>query len=495
MSSTTYRRVALSVVVLLIAFSAGAASAGPKKPPKKHPKPQPVTFAVGTLPGEQGGEPTIARGPDGRLAISGLGDHLWTSSTGGASWNQFRPPTDGTLLAQNDEDAIFDSKGRLYFGDLSVASTEMSYSDDLGKTFQSAQMTAFENDRPWLANWGSKYIYLTYHDFAGEQPVMFLSPDRGDHWIFGGSMVVDPRYEVPSTENTNMARPVVDQRDGTVYQLVGYGTPEENAGYSVDHFKTPTVGGGCIQLDVFGCAVGTFLDNGQAGLEELPWGPIHNFYLARSAAPVGPISGDAAPLAFQNFPVLTTPDGAFLQNIFSSMAIDSAGNLYVAVTGWMSAGGPSYVWLTTSTDRGETWSTPTPVNPPDGLARSMGAITVTAPGQAAVAYYKASSGMKPDEGKDWTIDVATATDALSAQPHFSETQVMDGSVHPGPICTAGLACHGGRELSDFLSVTTAADGSLLLAFGGDPVENGQPTFHTYFARQTGGPRLTPPAGP
>jgi hypothetical protein len=479
-------RALLAAILVLAAVSANAALAAPKKPkppkPPKHGGPPPPQFSVATLPGEQAGEPTIALGPSGELAISGLGDKLWTSTDSGTSWAQFHPPTDGTLLAANDEDAIFDSEGRLYFGDLSVASVEMSYSDDLGQTYQSSQMTAYENDRPWLAAWGSKYIYLTYHDFAGEQPVMFLSPDRGDHWILGGSMVVDPRYELPSTENTNMARPVVDQRDGTVYQLIGYGTPEENAQYTADHFKAPTVSGACIQLDVFGCAVGTAIDNGQAGLEELPWGPIHNFYLARSAAPTGPVPGDAAPLAFTNFPVITTPDGAFLQNIFSSMAIDSAGNLYVIVSGWMKAGGPSYTWLTTSTDRGETWTQPTAINPPDGLARSMAAVTVTQPGHIAVAYYKAGSGDKPNNGQDWTIQLATSTDALSPSPHFIETPVLDYVVHPGSICTNGVACGGGRELADFLSITSSPDGHLFLAFGGDPIENGQRTFHTYFAK-------------
>lgn len=497
MSPRSLRRrvVVLVITIVVAAVGANIASAAPKKP--KPPKPHGealVGFTVTTLPGEQGGEPTIARGPSGELAITGLGDKLWTSTTDGTTWTQFRPPTDGTLLSSNDEDAVFDSEGRLYFGDLSVVSTNMSYSDDLGQTFQGSQMTAYENDRPWLATWGSKYVYLTYHDFAGEQPVMFLSPDRGEHWMPGGSMVVDPRYQVPQTENTNMARPVVDQRDGTIYQLIGYGTPQENAQYTLDHSKTPTVNDACFQLDVFGCAVGAFLDNGQAAFEEMPWGPIHNFYLARSAAPVEPVTGDVAPLAFLNFPVITTPSGAFLQNIFSSMAIDSAGNLYVVVTGWMDAGGPSYVWLTTSSDRGESWSDPASVNPPDGLARSMGAIAVTDPGHAAVAYYKAGSGSKPDNGQDWTIQVATTTDALSTTPHFKETQVLPGIVHPGPICTAGIACHDGRELADFLSLTTDKDGSILITFGGDPVENGGRTFHTYFARQSSGARLGPPSG-
>ena len=140
------------------------------------------------LPGGQGAEPSLAidtspTASRGDIYVGAIGDSNgpleWHSYDGGKTWSQPVPfDTNGPLRGE-DQDVAVNTNGDLLAVDLDVSWASVQISKDQGKSFDAGTQTAPEDDRPWITAAGQN-VYVAYHDFTAEAPVVCTSYDGGN---------------------------------------------------------------------------------------------------------------------------------------------------------------------------------------------------------------------------------------------------------------------------------------------------------------------------
>src|SRR5438270_1412844 len=225
---------AAGLLAAIAVFSAGSipALAYPTGPP---------TFDAGRiLPGQGGGEPSIAvdtsatrsRGDVYVEAIGGWGSNppkgdpsgagpvLWHSWNGGSSWSRPVPFDTGaqdSATAGEDGDVVVDGHGHVIVTDLNISHAWVQVSKNHGQTFNTGTATGPEDDRPWLTAHGNT-VYLAYHDFAAEVPIVCTSTDGGRTFTTCNPFTLTgPNVAVQCAENTIPARPLsIDPTNGSL---------------------------------------------------------------------------------------------------------------------------------------------------------------------------------------------------------------------------------------------------------------------------------------
>lgn len=131
-----------------------------------------------------------------------------------------------------------------------------------------------------------------------------------------------------------------------------------------------------------------------------------------------------------------------------SIAADSANNMYV--TWWDSRDRLPY--LSVSTTRGETWSTPVMIAPPDVDEVNFPTITAGDSGRIAITFPGTVSNNRADDARPWNSYQLVSTNALDASPTFVWTTANPTSdpIHRGD-CGPGR-CSG---MYDFLDIQTS----------------------------------------
>jgi hypothetical protein len=471
-------------VVLLVIGSAASASTKPGTGGKP-------SFAGDlVLPGGQGGEPSIAIDTSptsgrGDIYVGAIGDSNgpleWHSYNGGTSWSQPVPFDLNGPLRGGDDDVAVNTNGDLLATDLNVSWASVQISTDHGQTFDDGTQTAPEDDRPWLTAAGQN-VYVAYHDFVAEAPVVCTSLDGGHTFpVCNQAFGADPSV-TNCAENTVPARALtVDPTNFALSFLYSCSTTAEN-------------------------------------LQHPPYGPLHDYYLAQS------LDGG---LTWSTYPVFQadTSNGKApnYANIFGTLAVDSAGNYYALFAGTAddrdAAANPYHVYLETSTDHGHTWSKPVQV---DHDANGAGThvlphLAVTAPGNVDVVWYGTTATGEPNgvcgtlvsqspckngfpdytdpNAPAWNVYLAQSVNALSATPKFTQVLANSKATHYGRICTNGIVCGSSdRSLLDFISVAVDCKGFAHIAYGGNTKAQetaGQVFVHV--ANQSGGSALSPPA--
>jgi hypothetical protein len=166
--------------------------------------------------------------------------------------------------------------------------------------------------------------------------------------------------------------------------------------------------------------------------------------------------------------------------LFPSIAIDTAGNLYAAWSQYPldSSGnvdGPGQILLSVSTDGAKSWSAPVTVSQANINEAVMPWITAGDPGRVGVAYYAADDTRDGNVGPDasngavWNLFYAFTTGGLSSAPTFSHNQVNEPG-HPikyGDISTGGLGGTEDRSLGDFFQVHTGPQGQAIISYVDD----------------------------
>jgi hypothetical protein len=483
------------VLALVAAVVVPSASAGKGKPPAKPSTGKPSFGADIVLPGGQGGEPSLAidtsaTASRGDIYVGAIGDANgpleWHSYDGGKTWAQPVPFDTSGPLRGGDDDIAVNTNGDLLATDLNVSWASVQVSSDQGKTFDAGTQTAPEDDRPWLTAAGQN-VYVAYHDFVAEAPVVCTSHDGGHTFAtciqaFGA----DPSV-TNCAENTVPARSLaIDPTDFSLNFLYSCSTTAEN-------------------------------------LAHPPYGPLHDYYLAHSTD--GGVTWTTHPVFLADTSGGKTPSYA---NIFGNLAIDAGGNYYALFAGTADDGNadtnPYHVYLVVSRDHGLSWSKPVQV---DRDANGAGThvlphLAVTAPGNVDVVWYGTSAtgepnGMcgtlasqspctdssgKPDglpaynaaNAPAWNVYLAQSTNALSATPSFQQVEANTTATHYGEICTNGIVCGSSdRSLLDFISVAVDCKGLAHIAYGGNSKaqEDAGETF-VHVANQTGGSALAAP---
>ncbi|MFL5910735.1 MAG: sialidase family protein [Gaiellaceae bacterium] len=448
------------------------------------------------LPGGQGGEPSIAidtspTASRGDIYVGAIGDSNgpleWHSYDGGKTWSQPVPFDLNGPLRGGDEDVAVNTNGDLIATDLNVSWASVQVSTDQGKTFDDGTQTAPEDDRPWLTAAGQN-VYVAYHDFVAEAPVVCTSHDGGHTFLtcvqaFGA----DPSV-TNCAENTVPSRALaIDPTNFSLNFLYSCSTAAEN-------------------------------------LQHPPYGPLHDYYLAQSTN--GGVTWTTHKVFVADSSGGKAPNYA---NIFGTLAIDSAGNYYTLFAGTADDNNadtnPYHVYLVVSRDHGATWGKPIQV---DHDANGAGThvlphLAVTSPGNVDVVWYGTTATGEPNgvcgtivsqspctdsSGKAdgfppytasnapaWDVYLAQSTNALSSSPTFQQVAANATPTHYGEICSNGLVCGSSdRSLLDFISVAVDCKGFAHITYGGNTKQQeaaGQTFVHV--ANQTGGSALAPPA--
>ncbi|HEV2686818.1 MAG TPA: hypothetical protein VGW79_09285, partial [Actinomycetota bacterium] len=167
-------------------------------------------------------------------------------------------------------------------------------------------------------------------------------------------------------------------------------------------------------------------------------------------------------------------------NLFASIAMDTAGNLYAVWSEYPTnaAGdenGPGVVKLAVSTNGAQTWSNPIKVSPASLGNNVMPWITAGDPGRIDIAWYGAPQARNaaheygPDalDNGTWNVYLAQSLNALTAQPSIAVSKVSDHQVKFGNISTQGLGGSPDRSLGDFMQVAIGSQGQAVVSYVDD----------------------------
>jgi len=397
------------------------------------------------------GEPLTAFDGNGRLYISALagvpvGCGVWYTDDACAQATTFVGAPDDGVGGGDAEIRTAPEKNPLghynvYTSSLSLANITTAVSFDGGNTFVATPLSSYSPvvDRNWNATYGSSICYLSFVNGA-TQPGNLLEVVRMDYTgmaaptIAPASVVWDP-ISVDPNQRHQKGNIVVDQRPGANTALLTAGPNGEGNVYTCWNESGQRVY----------CSVST--NFATTWTHHLVW------------------DGGV---------------GASYAHIFTWMAVDKAGNLYIVFSD------DRNVYLCTSTDRGVTWTTPVRVNRGAGASNSciFPQVVAGSAGHIAVCFYGASTTSPADPASNWQVYLARSDNALLQQPDFVEVKVNDDDFHTGAVCEDGFNCSSGRELCDNFDLdVNPVDGGLALAYGVFGVSG------TFIARQLSGAGL------
>jgi hypothetical protein len=435
----------------------------------------------GTVDSPTGGEPSIANAPDGTLYISypgGMGMGFYRSVNDGLKWVAGAIPDPDS----GDTTVNVDSSGAVYQSNLrgipaasqvltgpSPLQIDLYKSLDGGKSWpqkgvsgasDSSTNSRFLVDRQWVDAYippgktsNDALVYIAYHDWVAG--VMWVNASKDGGKTFGDqiNIMTNPVAlangfcnVVPGSLKVVQSGP----HAGRVYVVWLSGSVAENA---------PT---GCnyTQMATFGQVWSAYSDDQGATWTD------------RLVYDSGLIGHDACA-------------------IFADMALDVAGNPYVAFAlndaDMPHTGGEGDQWnifVSASLDGGQTWNgasdgsgTPYKVTSASGT-HVFPAITAGDVGRVAVAYLGTDSLIpqlpygKPVIGGDpsakWNVFAARSIDLASGHPTWTTNQLTTKPMHTGDVCTLGIFCiselGSDRSLLDFIDIVGDPDGMLHVAY-------------------------------
>lgn len=399
-----------------------------------------------TLPGPpdaafnlQGIEPRVKTDALGNLyaaAIQGIpaGTDAWKSMDGGNSWTYLGQP-DGSQVAAasggrglglggGDEDLAIAPNGTVSINSLWLGSLTQSVSKDGGHTWLVNPVSSNipEDDRQWIATHGNNEVYLTYKQtgalLTGTESIVALKSFDGGLTFPQTTLVTTPEMGVQPGDQGNIE---VDPNNGNVY-TVFFGSDGKTL------------------------YIARSTDGGTTWIVKL-------VYTATSS----------------------------LVNIFPSVAIDNASNVYIVYSD------SHNVFLTVSKDQAATWSVPVRVSNGSASKSAIGPwITAGDAGKVNITWWGTTAGNNNDPTAQWKVFFAQSLNATQAIPTFSQSTIT-GVMHAGAICTNGTGCASGtRNLAEYFAPGVSLNGSELIVYS-DDFNNANPV--ATFIKQTGGSRL------
>ncbi len=163
-------------------------------------------------------------------------------------------------------------------------------------------------------------------------------------------------------------------------------------------------------------------------------------------------------------------------NFFANIAIDTAGNLW---QGWTA---DSKAFMSHSTNEGVSWSTPvqvttgpgSPIGTSPDLRQMLFPWTVVGDaGRVAIVYYATTDtgsqgGFPGSINARWHVYMSISTNALAANPTWTQVQVDEHTMHRSTICTGGfpgcLLANSDRSMADFFAVDKDSQGRVYIAY-------------------------------
>ena len=363
-------------------------------------------------------EPAIAFGSDGRMAVDGLAwlpfqVNLWTgrfgttpSFFGGMDQNLQNHGAGRATLGDGDADVEFTGAGTLLLADLDFVVNPNLNNFQLGvsvtrcpkgATGTAGCTTAFLDqsgaDREWITTNGQT-AWVAYHDAQNSTMIRVKkSTDDGRTWKSSASPIVGQGDITGNSTFNNSIGPIVaDPTTGYVY-----------AGFMSGEQQTK-------------CCSSAY----------------NNVYVSRST------DGGAHYTAKL---VYHAPPFTDLANFWPVIAVDPVnGRLWVAWTDRKD------VFVSSSTDHGDTWSAPLKVSGPATQTTVMPWVAARGD-KVDVVYYGSTAGSVDDASAVWN-----AYDSQLKGGTWSVKLVSNTPVRFGKVCLNGSACNGNRELLDLFEV-------------------------------------------
>jgi hypothetical protein len=215
--------------------------------------------------------------------------------------------------------------------------------------------------------------------------------------------------------------------------------------------------------------------------ENTSGGPLRSVYVGVSTnARTG-----AGAFTFTDHKVFTSPLGSpgathGANNIFPALAVDNFGYVYTAWSDNQS------VFLSSSSDLGNTWTAPVQVNSgttkgqsnvfPWVAADANGHVVVTWLGSSLAGNSNDVAAMQPTctDGTNncwaqWSVYMAESVNGHAAVPSLTQHTASDHFIHAGTVCTNGTGCSSGdsRALADFFQVALDTQHRANIAFADD----------------------------
>lgn len=458
-------------------------------------------------------EPSGIAGSDGELYVAsqnpnvakGSPDTTLSQSSDGVNWAEDTPYY-GYLAGRaegqtGDVTMAADRAGTVFVGHLTgELQADIDWTRDDGKTWHTANDVATlaspgaaSNspglvDRPWIGVWSpdtnfqDTVVYLEYHDFV-TSAIYIVTCSMATGSLSCGSPVPVSNAQTAcnSIPGGVAVSPPGSSHPGRVYTVWTTADP---------------------------------LTNAVSGCNYTQLAPFYQLYVAWSDTPSTPGSWHQVPVYIgpngsgENCPATAPVQGvstntcADMSELFTPVAVDNAGNVYVSFIDYIDTIDKHYdVYLEHSTDGGNTWDGSTtgagqPIMVSDaGGTHYTPNLVAGGTGRVAVIYYRTDYATRPYmsgdtcpttvppetscQGKNqpeppttaWTTDVAESTNADSASPTFTQVQASDAGVvvHYGDICNLGIYCDGSstgnRSLFENNTVFLNASGGLVAAWG------------------------------
>jgi hypothetical protein len=383
--------------------------------------------------------------------------NVWTSPDGGSNWYRDSyldtpcPSSPTINTGFSDPDLTIDASGRVYNTGIDLVNDALFSSTDGGRTWTQGTTDCHDGDRPWLTGGAANQVYMSTDTLEGTlSHQIFVSNDGGQTCSLTG---------VPDAGST---------ADGGSYS--GFGKIYDSKGTLIE----PQV-----YADANGVTDGVGIGT---------WTPGQTAFTPHLAAKTS------------------------LYGHWPAIAIDAAGTIYLvwdtdnrsAGTSGGCSGGPSaaanQIMLTSSSDGGTTWTTPTAVAAPTNARVFWPWIVAGDAGKISIVWYQTEAGEVVDlDCQQAHIHVMEAT-ILNATSKQRQIQTIDAAaryIHYGTVCQGGTTCVAtgqDRRLGDFFTNALDARGCVVIATGDtrltDPATGGPyPTSRPLFIRQDAGPAL------
>ncbi|HKP18079.1 MAG TPA: hypothetical protein VJT84_06340 [Gaiellaceae bacterium] len=424
-------------------------------------------------------------------SLSSNTSFIWRSLDGDTfKWIPAATPLAGKVNAcagGGDTELDVDTAGHLYFNDLTLANFSTARSDDRGVSF-TAQCNNLAVpdavvDRQWYAHDGDPTSGGTLYLVNDE-----IGPGGVDCGSSGAPNNVLVMYRSPLP-----------------------GAPGATAGIQFGPAKKVTAAGSCDEgimgnNEVSPVATKTGLAGGTLATA------VRHIYVAHDNAELNKIligrcfpvdvTTDPSGLSCEDLPIADLGANTRTGGDFPVLAIDKAGNLYVA---WEQAdvdnngvAGDTSLYYAFSTNEGNTWSNPIKV--PTGTANNVFAsIAAGDDGLVDISWVGTDAHVDPNDttctqgGPDavhglWSLYVTQTRNGHSASGVAFTPAALAGQhyMHKGTIQTLiGHQC-GDRTLGDFFQMRIGPDGGASLSFADSNNIDEAFAPHAMFVRQNGG---------
>ncbi|MGB2874044.1 MAG: hypothetical protein WBB76_01055 [Gaiellaceae bacterium] len=205
--------------------------------------------------------------------------------------------------------------------------------------------------------------------------------------------------------------------------------------------------------------------------------------------------GQRTGIVYHNVALPVSPGGGGPGHLFPAMAVDKGGNVYAA---WIDSK-DNNVYYSSSSNQGQTWTSPVQVNSPPSVTNEFLWAQGGAAGTVALAWYGTDAAGQPDNFPSWYNDpkgstaykwwgyVGVITSATSPSATIAQQRFTEKPMHYGQICNQGIGCTvsgGDRTMADFFAFASDKPGGMRIVYNDTTSQHHG--AHLYEIRQTGG---------